>query len=140
MKDFERVFKERFIQYSNEYEYNDLKRKRGKFYEVMMATINEILKRGIKDENLTLVEHSYNGLRLTVGKPKTLVFCGCFIQRGEKVILVGNKSGYYTFNDVKITRQLTSMRIGTKMELLKTDEGVELRVPDSGIGIGLFEK
>lgn len=138
MKEFEKVFKERFIEYSNEYEYSDLKNKRGRFYEVMMQTINEILKRGIKDENLTLINHSFNTLRLTVGQPKVLVFCGCFMHKGEKVILLSNKKGYYTFDNPRIVKQLTSMRIGTKLELKKTEFSIDLRVPDSGINIGLF--
>jgi len=139
MKEFEKVFKERFIEYSNEYEYNDLKNKRGRFYEVMMQTINEILKRGMKDENLILINHSFNNLRLTVDKPKIFVFCGCYMYKGEKIILLSNKLGYYTFDNPRIVKQLTSMRIGTKLELKKTEFSIDLRVPESGIDFGLFK-
>lgn len=142
MKQFEKVFRDKFIEYSNEYEYKDLKNKRGKFYKLIIQTINEVIKKSIISDSLVLLDYDFNKLRLEIGKSKTLVFCGCYVYKGEKVIMVERKElrGTYIYDDEKIVRQFTNVRIGTTFQIEKTVDGAEMLFPQERINIGLFKE
>lgn len=141
MKQFEKIFQDIFINNTNEYEYKNLKEKRPKYYNSIISTINEVIKKSIISDSLILTNYKFTKLTLKINKPKTLVFCGHFLYKGENVILLENKTILGTFysNDTTLVNHLKNMRIGTLLQLEKTKDFIELVLPHEVKEIGLFK-
>jgi hypothetical protein len=141
MKGFDKKFQQLFIDALGSAENNNLKNKRAKLYKVIIDSINAIVKENIINDSLVLVKHDFTNLKLKVGKRRIFVFCGCYVYKGDSVILLELKDtiGTFMYKDSRLYRQIKDLKIGTIISLEKTETEVNLVLPYESVKIGLFD-
>lgn len=116
-----------------------------KIYEASLKAMRLINLSENITESLTLLKANINKVKLIVGKPRNFVYCGCYMFRGEKTVLLElqEKIGTYYLNNSNIVRQLDNFKVGSVIGLSKENElsdGIKLLTINGANNIGLFEK
>ena len=128
----------------NIYQYDKFKKEFKNIYGAVVQTLHNISVKGLNVKGLmTLDKKDIKELNLTIGKPKTFIFCGCFFMDGRNVLLLelSETIGTYYYEEPNIYRQLKNYKIGLKVRLEKHYGGVNMVLPyDNNKNIGLFEE
>lgn len=146
MDNLEREFKKILLDdYINVPQFNVFKSSNPRMYEAILFTLRKINNKHIDSNMLTLDKLDIKKLNLKIGKPKVFIFCGVYILKGSRVILLEliETIGTYYLKDSRITRQLINLKIGEKigLEMILTKEGsngVTMTLPYESTNIGLF--
>ena len=141
MKQFEKEFQELFIEHLGSVEYKVLKEKKPIMYKVIIDSINSIIKKSIINDSLVLLNHNFTKLNLKEKKRKVFIFCGCYVLKGENVMLLELKEtiGTFIFYENRIYNQLKDLKIGVTISLEKIDGVTRLVLPYELPNEGLFQ-
>jgi hypothetical protein len=141
MTEIEKLLKKNSIDNISNYAFGNFKKNNPAMYKTVLETLNEINTKRIKSEYLILLKPDINKVTLTIGKPKTFIFCGNFVRKDKKVMLLENVDtiGTYFLDDVKIIRQLKDLKIGITIRLERNEIGINLTLPYESTNVGLFD-
>jgi len=150
MDAIETIFKKELIAAIGSIKYEAFKKgskgsEKSPIYEAALSTIRSInLSTNVNNDMLTLIKERITKLTLPMNKYRSFIFCGCYMLKGKKVVLLelSETVGTFYFEDSNIVRQLKNYKVGLKIGLQRHStlaNGVNLILPYEDNNIGLFE-
>jgi len=151
MDALETIFRDELIEAIGSIKYNAFKKGftskvNSPIYDAALRSLRSINNtQNINNGSLTLLKDSITKLKLPINKYRVFIYCGCYMLRGQKVVLLelSETIGTYFLEDNNIVRQLQNFKIGLKIALERKDnslKGINLILPHEENNIGLFEK
>lgn len=122
-------------------EFIHLTKNRKPIYDAILATLRSVNDDNVQTDYLTLLKPNINKLNLKPNKYNVYIFCGCFIIKGMKVIVLEKSEtvGTYYLKGHNLVKQLEKYKIGLKIGLEVVDNVIKISTPAEEIG-GLFEE
>ncbi len=132
MDKIEKKFNEELFERIGSVKSNAFKRDKIEIYDAVINTIRSLKNDEIFNDCLTLIKPKISRVTLKVDKQKNFIFCGCFMLRGKKIILLEKLEtiGTHYLEDSIICRRLENYKIGYRLGLKKDSSGkIEIAVP-----------
>jgi hypothetical protein len=124
----------------NNYIFSQFKKDKPKLFKVVLNTLNQVNLSHISNDNLVLIKQDIKKVTFKIGVPKMFIFCGIFLRADKKIMLLelAETIGTFYFEDNNLISKLKDYKIGTKIQIEKTEKGFDLLLPYDSSNIGLF--